>query len=55
MKCNRVVVNIVDLHKGIKDVTFERKVLSRYGTYDKISPSKDNCQCLYKYCHILDV
>ncbi len=46
MKCNRVVVNIVDLHKGIKDVTFERKVLSRYGTYDKFTPSKDNCQCL---------
>jgi hypothetical protein len=48
-------VNIFDLHKSIKHVTFERKVLSGYGTYDKISLSKNNCQCLYKHCHILDI
>jgi hypothetical protein len=37
MKETKLVVVVDDLDFGIKDVTFETKVLNRYGTFDRIA------------------
>jgi hypothetical protein len=50
MKEARIVVAVDDLDFGIKDVTFEAKVLNRYGTFDQI-PNKNMEDPSYAYLH----
>jgi hypothetical protein len=55
MKEIKLVVVVDDLDFRIKDVTFEAKVLNRYGTFDRIANrSMEDPSYAYLHCDLLD-
>jgi hypothetical protein len=52
----RLIVVMDDLDFEIKDVTFEAKVLNRYGTFDQIAnKNMEDPSCAYLHCDLLDM
>jgi hypothetical protein len=50
-----LVVVMDDLDFGIRNVTFEAKVLNRYGTFDQIvNRSMEDLGYAYLHCDLLD-
>jgi hypothetical protein len=55
MKEAKLVVVVDDLNFGIKDVTFEAKVLNRYGTFDRITnKNMEDISYAYLHCDLLN-
>jgi hypothetical protein len=55
LKDARLIVAVDDLDFGIRDVTFEAKVLNRYGTFDGIAKrSMENPSYAYLHCDLFD-
>ncbi len=55
MKEARLVIMVDDLDFKITDVTFEAKVLNRYGTFDRIvNRSMEDPSYAYLHCDLLD-
>ncbi len=55
MKEAKLVVSVDDLDFRIRDVTFEAKVLSRYGTFDQIANrNMEDLSYAYLHCDLLD-
>jgi hypothetical protein len=55
MKEAKLVVVVDDLDFGIRDVTFEAKVLNRYGIFDQIANrSMEDPNYAYLHCDLLD-
>jgi len=51
----KCIVNVDYLDYGVQDLTFEGKVLNRYGTYDRITKKLiDDPSYTYLYCELLD-
>ncbi len=55
MKEAKLVISVDDLDFRIRDVTFEAKVLNRYGTFDQIiNKNMEGLSYAYLHCDLLD-
>jgi len=56
MKEGRLIVIVVDLDFGIRNVTFEASVFNRYGTFDSIANrTLEDPGYAYLHCDLLDI
>ncbi len=56
MKEAQLVIGVDELDFGMRDVTFEAKVLNRYGTFDRIANrSMEDLGYACSHCDLLDM